>query len=296
MSLNSMTGFGRAATTIDGAPHTVEIKAVNHRYLDVKIRLPRALAPLEVEVGRRVRATLGRGRIEVTISGGGGEAGVANDVAVDLGLARRLLAAVEELGAELDLPGKPDVAFVAQWPGVLQPVVRDVDPADLAPALGAAVDAALGALQAMRAHEGAALAAEIEGMLAAIEADRLVLVGAAPEQDRAYQQRLRGRLDEFLADSGVALDAGRLLHEVALFADRTDVSEELARLQMHLDQARSLLAADTPVGRRLDFLCQEMFREANTLGSKVQSADLTSKVVELKSRLEQLREQVQNVE
>ncbi|MEZ4464133.1 MAG: YicC/YloC family endoribonuclease [bacterium] len=130
MSLNSMTGFGRAATTIDGAPHTVEIKAVNHRYLDVKIRLPRALAPLEVEVGRRVRATLGRGRIEVTISGGGGEAGVANDVAVDLGLARRLLAAVEELGAELDLPGKPDVAFVAQWPGVPQPVVRDVDPAD----------------------------------------------------------------------------------------------------------------------------------------------------------------------
>lgn len=291
-----MTGFGRASTMIDGAPHTIEIKAVNHRYLDVKIRLPRALAPLEVEVGRRVRAALGRGRIEVNISGGGGEAGFANDVAVDLGLARRLVAAVQQLGAELDLRGEPDVAWVAQWPGVLQPVVRDADPGELAPDLLAAMDDALRGLTTMRAHEGAALAAEIGGMLDAIEADRQVLVAAAPEQDRAYQQRLRSRLDEFLAESGATLDPGRLLHEVALFADRTDVSEELARLQMHLDQARGLLTATDPVGRRLDFLCQEMFREANTLGSKVQSAHLTSQVVELKSRLEQLREQVQNVE
>jgi uncharacterized protein (TIGR00255 family) len=288
-----MTGFGRATAVVDGAPHIVEIKAVNHRHLDLKIRLPRSLGALEIEIGRRVRARLVRGRVEVNVLGGVGEGGVADDVTVDVALARRVVAAVRQLGAAVELPG-PSLEWLAQWPGVLVPSVRELDPAEQAGALMPAVDAALDALIVMRTNEGTALAAEVLALLDAIEVDRQVLVAAAPEQDRAYRERLNGRLAELLA-AGV-LEPNRVMQEVALFAERTDVAEELARLQIHLGQARALLSSEEAVGRRLDFLCQEMFREANTVGSKVQSAELTARVVDVKVRLEQFREQIQNVE
>ena len=291
---HSMTGFGRALAVVDGATHTIEIKAVNHRYLDIKVRLPRTLAALEVDITRRIRERLSRGRIEVSVLGGAAEGAATDDVAVDLALARRLHAAVAGLGEALGIEREVPLGWIAQWPGVLVPSVRLLDPAEQAAAMLPALDLALDALVVMRANEGAALTAEVEGQLTAIEADRAALAVLAPDQDRAYRARLRVRLAELVGEG--SLEPARLIQEVALFAERTDVAEELARLQIHVAQARALLGGEGAVGRRLDFLCQEMFREANTLGSKVQSADLTSRVVDLKVRLEQLREQIQNVE
>lgn len=298
MAVRSMTGFGRSTARVGGAPYGIEIRAVNHRFLDAKIRLPRGLGVLEPEVLRAVNARVQRGRVDVTVASLAGEAGAPTGVMLNTALADDYRRACAELAARLQRPDDTTTAQVAAFPGVLQAVLLEVDAAELSAAFVPAFEAALAEMVAMRTEEGTRLAALVDGLLVAIEAHRAWLVEAAPGQVEAWRARLMGRLGEALASLDVQLDAGRVLHEVALFAEKVDVTEELDRLGSHLAAARGLLAADDaePVGRRLDFLCQEMLREANTTGSKVQDVRLTERVIALKSDLDRLREQVQNLE
>ncbi|MCB9542807.1 MAG: YicC family protein [Myxococcales bacterium] len=298
MSIRSMTGFGRESLEIAGLGHTVEIRAVNHRFLDVKIRVPRAWTAIEPAIKAAVSARLQRGRIDVTLSTLGGDTAPANRVEINWPLAEAVRLAHAAIADKLGIPDACDTATLAAWPGVLVAGDAAVDAADAEQRLLAAVERAIDGLVEMRTREGEALAAILDAHLAAIEAHRAVLAREAPEQARAYEKRFEQRLREMLTAVGREVDEGRVLHEVGVFAEKTDVAEELARLGSHVEQARALLTGDPGdgIGRRLDFICQEMLREANTIGSKAQAIEMTRVVVDLKSELERLREQAQNVE
>jgi uncharacterized protein (TIGR00255 family) len=290
--IRSMTGFGAGRASAGGEELDVEIRSVNHKYCEVKVRLPRELAALEVDAAKAVRERLARGGIDVTVRRGGGAGAVAPRV--DLPLAEAYARAFSELGARLALPGAVTLADVVGAEGVLRLDERALDLEAAREALRAALAAALDALVAMRAREGEALARDVGGRLDEVEA----LVGRAaalvPQSVEHHRVRLAERVQELTR--GIALDPARLAQEVALFADRTDVTEEVTRLRSHLAQARALLAGGEPAGRKLDFLVQEMHREVNTIGSKSQSAEIAAIVVSAKAEIERMREQVQNVE
>lgn len=287
-----MTGFGRAATQIEGVAHTIEIRTVNHRYLDLKMRLPGHLAGLESAIRDRVRAALQRGRVDLVVSSATGDTQVGSELRINHDVIKQL----EAVALSLSSRGFDGLSAdaVLKWPGAVQSVPKALDEAAAAAALLPALDDALTAVVGMRRIEGEALAKDMGGHLAAMETERLALLAEAPAQVARYQARLRSRIEVLLADR--TLDEGRLLHEVAIFAEKSDVAEELSRLTSHFEQFEGLLTQTEPVGRRLDFLCQEMLREANTIASKVQDAGLSARAIALKARLEQLREQVQNVE
>jgi uncharacterized protein (TIGR00255 family) len=302
MSIRSMTGFGRAAATLGETTYGVEARSVNHRFLEIRLRLPGALGHLEGAVRSLLGTRFRRGRVDLSaVSAFDVEGGKATAVEVDVGLARSLLSAHEVLARSLGVPLRVDTAELTSYPGVLVPVqAAPLTPHDAA-ALLAAVEQAADALLAMRVAEGEALAHEVSRRLDAVETLRGRIAARVPEQNRAYRVRLEGRMRELLQGLDLQTDQGRILHEVGIFAEKVDVAEELTRLASHLGQARSWLAVDAPtgedgVGRRLDFLCQEMHREANTIGSKVQDIGVSELVIELKAELERLREQVQNVE
>lgn len=286
----SMTGHGRAVAEASGRRVTVEVRAVNHRFFDVKLRAPPLDPAVEDRITQAIRKRAERGSFSVTIrddalGGGGG-------VRVDLAHARSVAGALDELRAALGLEEPVTLALVAAQPGVLQTGEPSHDPE----AILAALDAALEELVAMRRREGAALGADLRARLDRLEAlarEVEELAAAAPDE---WRRRLEERLARLLQPTGMTLDEQRLAQEVAVLADRLDVTEELVRLRSHLEQARALVAEDAPVGRRLDFLVQELGREINTIGSKSQSAEIARRVVEAKAELERIREQVQNVE
>ena len=287
-----MTGFGRAATQIEGVAHAIEIRAVNHRYLDLKLRLPGHLAGLESAIRARVRGVLQRGRVDLSVSSAAGDANVGGELRINQDIITQLAAVAKALG-ERGFDGLSADAVLA-WPGAVQSVPKALDDDAATAAFLPALDDALAAVVGMRRVEGEALAKDLRGHLAAMETERLALLAEAPAQVEAYQARLRTRIEALLVDR--TIDEGRLLHEVAIFAEKSDVAEELSRLTSHFEQFEGLLTQTEPVGRRLDFLCQEMLREANTIASKVQDAGLSARAIALKAHLEQLREQVQNVE
>lgn len=298
MSIRSMTGFGREALELSGLAHTIELRAVNHRFLDVKVRLPRAWAQSESAIKSRVAARLQRGRVDVTLSAIGGEQTPVRGVEINWPLAEAVRLAHATLAERLGVADGCDTATLTAWPGVLVPDTTTPDDPAAEARLLAALDAALDALVEMRAREGEALAEVLVGHLTTIDAHRADLAAHAPSQAKAWRGRFEGRLREMVEAAGVELDEGRVLHELAAFAEKTDVTEELARLRSHVEQARGLVEAGHPdgVGRRLDFICQEMLREANTVGSKVHAVEMTRRVVELKAELERLREQTANIE
>jgi uncharacterized protein (TIGR00255 family) len=290
--MRSMTGYGRGAVERGAVHATVDVRSVNHRFLDLKLRGGPLPAAAEDAIAARVRAAIGRGAVAVAVHLGGGAPGgmrIDGDAAVR---AHRMLA---ELAARLAVPG-PDLALVLAQPGVVT-AADALDDGGAAAALDA-LDAALVQLDAMRAAEGAALAAEI-GLrldeLVAIRARIAVLAAGAPQQ---VARRLTERVRRLAEDTGAggALDPGRLAQEIAVLAERADITEELVRLVSHLDQARALLGATGAVGRRLEFLVQEIGRELNTIGAKATAAEISAAIVDAKATLEKIREQVQNVE
>jgi uncharacterized protein (TIGR00255 family) len=287
-----MTGFGSGRGAAGGEQAEVEVRSVNHKFIEVKARLPRELSALEVEVVRAVKDRLARGGVDVTVR----RTAAAGVLAprVDGALAEAYAAAFREIKARLALSGEITVSDVLAADGVVRLEEREVDLGAARAALSEALASALDALGAMRAREGEALARDLEGRLAAVE----TLVARVAELSPRAVELQRARLAERVAElaRGVSIDPGRLEQEVALFADRTDVVEETTRLASHLAQARALLASGEPAGRRLDFLVQEMHREANTIGSKSQSGEISAVVVSLKAEIERMREQVQNVE
>lgn len=295
--IRSMTGFGRAAFELSGTVFEVEVRSVNHRYLDQRVKLPRMLAGLEADVRQVVQGRFARGKVELVVSAPANGPASA-DVRIDLAAAARYIEAAQELERRHRVGGRLDAATLLALPGVSRVGELEIDPTEAAPALLRGVEEALEAAGRMRDAEGAGLDREFRARL-----DRIVeLVDELDSRSDVVQEgvreRLRKRARELESETGL-LDEARLHQEIVLAADRLDVSEELSRLRSHVGQFLAILDAAEPgaaVGRRLDFLLQEIGRESNTIGSKANDADLAHRVVELKTEHERIREQVQNVE
>jgi uncharacterized protein (TIGR00255 family) len=289
--MRSMTGYGRGVVEQGDARATVDVRAVNHRFLDLKLRGAPIPAAIEDAIASRVRGAIERGAVSVSVNlvRGSAPAGVR----IDGDAAARVHRVLADLAVRLAIPG-PDLALVLAQPGVVTTDDKlDDDGAAAAATLGA-LDAALVQLNQMRAAEGAALAAELHARLDELVATRTQLAGLAAGVPQLALRRLHDRVKRLIDEVG--LDDARIALEVALHADRADITEELVRLASHLDQARLLVGGAGAVGRRLDFLVQEIGRELNTIGSKATTAEITTAIVGAKSTLEKVREQVQNVE
>jgi uncharacterized protein (TIGR00255 family) len=298
MALLSMTGFGRASAQLGGREYVCEIRTVNHRYLDVRIKVPRSLALAELPIKRLVTDGLDRGRVEVSIQGVGFEDGLSTEIAIDRNLAQAVRDAHQHLADEFSLPVKVDTRTLASYPGVLRSCATEVPETAQVDFTRELVASAIGQLIEMRSTEGLKLGEVLANHLGVLRDFCETVAEAAPSVAKRYRERLENRISEVLGDRGLEIDESRILHEVAVFAEKADVMEEVARLRAHYDHLDRLIHLDDgeAVGRRMDFLCQEILREANTIGSKAQSIDLTECVVGMKAELERLREQVQNVE
>src|SRR4051812_429736 len=291
--LRSMTGFGSGRARVQDEELTVELKSLNHKFCEVKARLPRELGTLEPMVTKAIKDRLARGAVEVFIKRQTPGA-PASAPQVDTALAREYLRALLELARAIGAPEQVTLRDVATLPGVLRVEERGVDAESAQRALETALQEALERLTEMRAREGDSIRADLESRLAFLEAGAAKLEALAPRQVAEYQKRLEERIAELAR--GVAVDPQRLAQEVAYLAERTDVAEEMTRLRSHLGQFRDLIASNEPSGRKMDFLVQEMHREVNTTGSKSQHPEIALNVVAMKAELERIREQVQNVE
>jgi uncharacterized protein (TIGR00255 family) len=292
--MKSMTGFGRGTVSGDDFNVAVEIKTVNNRYLDIHLRLTQDLSPLETMIRRRISARLSRGRVDLTINF---ERTGATTYEVNRPLIAGYISAMLEIKEQFNLGGEIDVNTVTRVPGALAPGRSGIDDQSTA-GLEQALDQALDSLESMRASEGAALTDEMRVRIAKIEAEVPIIEAAAAGLVDSYRQRLQKRIAELISRGGqtVELDPGRLAQEVAYLADRSDITEELARLRSHLEQFRAAIDSQGEIGKRLDFLLQELNREANTLLAKSTEISIKDAGLVIKAEVEKLREQVQNVE
>lgn len=295
--LRSMTGFGKASGAVDGHQVVVELRCVNHRYKDVRVQLFAAWKELEIRIQEKVRNWLGRGRVDCLVRVLGGS-GALSRPTLDRERALQYLQVYRDLARLLwkdtGVEEVPALALLAAAEGVITPAEEPADADRTWRQFEPLLDQALAEAEAMRQAEGARLQEQIVQLLASINGLVQQVRRQVPEQLRQLQQRLRQRVQALAAEAGV--DPQRLAQEVALLAERADVSEELERLDSHLHQFDKLLTSRKTAGRQMDFLLQEMNREANTLATKVQSAEVVALAVEIKAEVERIREQVQNVE
>ncbi len=285
--MRSMTGFGRSQRDAHDVRATVEVKSVNHKGLDIKVRLPREAAVIEAAIVGQVKACIERGRVDVVL-----ELQALDVAAVDSQAVLRLVHEVRALATTLDVRADVSAGDLLHAVLALRGTPATIDVQAALPVVLLAVQDALAALVSSRAAEGSALLGIVEQRLAGAQALAAQLHERLADAPARLSEKLRQRIEA----AGLALDPVRLVQEAALLADRVDVTEELERLGAHVERGRQLSSSSSPVGRQLDFLCQELLREANTLGSKCQDAAAAHLVVELKSEIERLREQVQNVE
>ena len=291
--LKSMTGYGRADGATATHVYTVEVQAFNHRFTDVRIRLPRTLASLEHGLQREIRERVHRGRFDVQVTEKlSGE--ISRTLRIDRGAIQQYVGALRELQRELDLGGQVTIEALMGVRDLVTLEATEVDMAEAGALLGQLLEAALDEVDSMRRKEGENLARSLETCLGQIEAGLATVETRAPEIVEGYRTRLQERVRALL---GAPLsDPDRLVQEVALLAERSDITEECTRLKSHIQQFRTIIQERGPHGRRLDFLLQEMHREVNTLGAKAADAIISPVVVEMKADLERLREQVQNIE
>lgn len=291
--VSSMTGFGRAELTRDNWNVKLEIKSVNHRYLDMALRLPKAYGGLEDALRRTIQGEFARGRVEVflNIEEFGEQTRM---VKVDKPLLKGYVSALQEVQKELGFSELLSLEHILKLPDVMQISEPEINWEELEGLVLETLHVAITQLQNMRSAEGEKLAHDILHKLTTIEHLIQRIEGRAPEVVIAYRRRLEERISEIL--QGTSLSEDRLVTEVAIFADRCSIDEELVRLGSHIQQFRQSFQQTVPVGRKLDFLLQEMNREINTIGSKANDGDTAGLVVEVKSELEKIREQVQNIE
>jgi uncharacterized protein (TIGR00255 family) len=290
-----MTGFGRATLEVEGQAFLVELRSLNHRHLDLQLRLPRAFSFVEPEMRSLLKDRFGRGKLDLVISQPAGEHAPSR-IKVDTQSALSYLAAARELEANHGVEGRLDVAALLSLPGVTSFADPELPEDAMREALLGAGKRAADAVEEMRSAEGSALERDLLERLGKVEALGRSLGTRGKVVQETVRERLKDRMEQLGRETGLT-DEARLYHELSLAADRLDISEELVRLESHVEQFRVLLSGDgEPVGRRCDFLIQEMGREANTVGSKGSDARTAHLVVELKSELERLREQVQNIE
>ena len=295
MSLMSMTGRGAGTASGRLARVEIELSSVNRKQLDVDVGLPRFLSSFESRVQELVQSRLSRGRVSGEIRVTWAETAQAAGARVDLGLARATVAAWRAAAKKLGLPDDLKASALLSLPGLVSFEHGERDLEALWPAVRKALEAALGRLQAMRRKEGAALGRDLRARLATLRKETAAIAERAPGVAETYRANLLKRIGETLPGTDLAGDE-RLLKEVALFADKADVAEELVRLDSHFRQASGLLKTGGVVGRTLDFLVQEMGREINTIGSKANDGEIARRVVACKAELERFREQVQNIE
>ena len=294
--MRSMTGFGVGEAQLDASVASgrlmIEIRGVNHRFLDLRVKGPSELPDVSSIVESLARERLTRGRFDIAVRVDGTALGA---VSLDKERARSVFRALSELRDELSPDADVPLSLLGNIPDLFVPTLEQNAEA-LSRAIGAAFDAARQSLDEMRLREGKALGDDLTRRLASIRKIGAAISERAPLVIDVYKKRLKERAERLRLSSDLELDAGRLEQEVVLFADRIDIAEELTRLEGHGAHFETLLATDGAIGRRLDFLLQEMAREANTIGSKSQDLAVAHGVVELKTEIERMREQVQNVE
>ena len=292
--MKSMTGYGRSSFAGDDFSVSVDLKTVNNRFLDVHMRLSSEITSLESAVKRRITTRLSRGRVDIAVT-------FERTTQVQYEVNRPLIAgyvnALRTIQKEFQLPGEPDINVVARLPGALQPG-RDGLDEKMVVGVERAVDQAVDELEKMREQEGATLRVEMRERLDRIESLVPVIEAAAGNLIEVYRTRLHKKITELLNRGGqtIEIDPGRLAQEVAYLADRSDVTEEMARLRSHLSQFRDALDSSSDTGKMLDFLLQELNREANTTLSKSTDLSIKEAALAIKAEVEKLREQVQNVE
>lgn len=291
--LLSMTGYGNAKGSVEGQEITVELKSVNNRYLDCSVRLPRNFLFAEDTVKQAVSAGVSRGKVDVFVSAQASQdSGTVVSVNEELALGYR--DAVAHIAETLGLESGLSAFSLARFPDVLTVERRELDKDKAAAALSEITAKAVEEFNAMREREGERLRRDMLGKLETIEGLVSVVEERSPQTVKEYRERLEARLRDILADR--SLDEQRVITEAAIFADRTAVDEETVRLRSHIAQFRTMLEEGSPIGRKMDFLVQEFNRESNTIGSKCSDASLAKVVVDLKSEIEKIREQLQNVE
>ncbi len=290
--IKSMTGYGCGQAEVEGISFSVEIKAVNHRYGDVNIRSPRLLAPLEGEIKKQVLTVLKRGKIDLYISQEH-TAQLTTKPVVDPLVAKAYLEAFKDLQQVSGCAGEISLEFLAAQKDVLVLQDTELSRDDLWTCLSQAIEKGLTSIQEMRQKEGIATQLDMENRLELLSKNLVIIEQSAAKVPLEWKLKLQERLSRLQENGG---DPQRVAQEIAIFADRCDISEEITRFNSHLVQFSDLLQLEEPVGRQLDFLVQELNREANTMGSKSNDATLTRQVVALKSELEKIREQVQNIE
>jgi uncharacterized protein (TIGR00255 family) len=293
--IKSMTGFGRGEFQDNEHRLIVEIKAVNHRYNEIVIRMPKNLGPLEDKIRRSVSNVLVRGRIDIFITMD--EYGQKKRaVRIDKELAIAYNKALKDLGELFSAEVNDNIYQIAKFPDVIKVEEVTEDVIVLWPKLSQAVDVAIHNLMSMRLAEGLNIQEDLALRITTIESYITTVEQRAPQVLVEYRERILGRMRELLATVGEEPDAGRILQETAIFADRSSITEELVRLKSHLAQFRAALNADEAVGRKLDFIVQEINRETNTIASKANDFNIANTVVEIKSEIEKVREQIQNIE
>lgn len=289
----SMTGYGRAGTVLHGRDIKVELRSVNSRYLEYSSRLPRSCFFLEDKLKKLVAARVSRGKVELSLSIQNVTA-ADTVVSVNWGLAEGYRAALTSMVERMDLKNDVTVGMLARFPDVLTQTAAPTDEDALWQDVESIANQAIDAFVAMRAAEGEKLKADVESRLQNVEALVGQIEQATEGRVKAYSDRLYARLQELLEDRNI--EESRLVTEAAIFADKTAIDEETVRLHSHVAQYRQILELNEPIGRKLDFLTQELNRESNTIGSKCQDVAITRLVVELKSEIEKIREQIQNIE
>ena len=291
--VKSMTGYGRARQTLHGRDITVEVRSVNNRYLDCTVKVPRTYIFAEDAVKSRVQKAVSRGKVDVFITI---DATAADEtvVAVNEPLARGYYEALTKIRDMFSLEGELTAAVLAKFPDVLTVNKAEEDLESVAGDICAVLDEALEAYNAMRAVEGVKLCEDIAGRVTTIETVVGKVEERSPQTVAAYREKLTARMQEVLQST--TIDESRILTEAAIFADKIAVDEETVRLRSHIAQLRAMLKSDQPVGRKLDFLIQEVNRECNTIGSKCNDLTIAQDVVNMKAEVEKIREQVQNIE
>jgi len=292
--MKSMTAYGRAEKTVEGRSYSVEMRSVNRRYCEISVRMPSQLLPLEDRIKKLVADSVSRGRVDVTVRLKGGSEAVP-EMRVDLPLAEAYYKSLSELKETLKIKEEVGIQTLLGLEGIITTAEREVDLEGTWRVLSSCIDEALKGMDAMRISEGQAICDDFRKRLQCVEEGLSRIKNLAPSVSSEYYSRLQERIALF-TEGRVELDPNRLAQEAAFLADKSDITEEIVRAESHLKQFRTMMETGGPAGRALDFLLQELNRETNTIGSKGGDAQLSHMVVAVKSELEKIREQVQNVE
>lgn len=291
--IKSMTGYGSAKGTVEGIEVCVELKSVNNKFLDTSVRLPRSFLFAEDTIKSAVQAHISRGKVDVFVTV---DSSMADDMVVRVNepLLKGYIDALNHIAEEFNIPNELNAMSVSRFPDVLSVEKKELDADAVAEGIRSIAEQALCDFDAMREREGEKLREDVLNKLETIDKLVTTIEENAPKTVAEYREKLTQKLNEVLGTAGI--DETRILTEAAIFADKVAVDEETVRLRSHMAQLKSMLEGGSPIGRKIDFLLQEFNREANTTGSKCQNADIAHVVVDLKSEIEKIREQIQNIE